>query len=54
MRRNRRRRTNFYNQNNIINKKIKLLIIEKQKTVSVTDLQWFEQIHLQEVFNLKN
>jgi hypothetical protein len=33
--------------------KIKNLIIKENKEIDISSLQWYEQINLQEVFNLK-
>ena len=33
--------------------KLKHLVIRKNKNVDISNLQWFEQINLHEVFNLK-
>lgn len=33
--------------------KLKPLIKKEEKIVDISSLQWYEQIHLQEVFNLK-
>ena len=33
--------------------KLKDLVIKEQKIIDVSSLQWYEQINIQEVFNLK-